>query len=369
MESLRIVYITSKKRWGGVSSWMQRTALGLQDRGHQVWIVAHPRGRFVATASDGLRIISRKAGMDYNPRLIAYLVGLIRRHGIQLVVTNIEKEVIAGGLAARLCGIANIRRVGREDDFNTRFKVKWHHRLLVDACIVPCNRIRDNACKRAPWLDPDQFSTIYNGKNKVVISQEQIRAQRSQWGVAADEMVLGITSQLSPKKGVDGLIGVFARLATSHGRLRLVITGEGTQGRRLQQLAARLGVGDKVVFAGFSPHPMQAAAAYDIAVCNSLFDGFPNTVVEYFAAGRPVVTTDAGGIDEMVVHEHNGWIVPQGDDEALYQGLRRLIDDRPLRERLARGAAATIDNGFSEDHMLAQLEDLYLHWAATSKVH
>ena len=69
--------------------------------------------------------------MDYNPAAILFLMRLIRTRDIQLIVTNIEREVITGGIAARLTNIPNIRRVGREDDFNEKLKVKWHHRLLV----------------------------------------------------------------------------------------------------------------------------------------------------------------------------------------------------------------------------------------------
>ena len=56
--------------------------------------------------------------------MIYFIIRFIRKNQIDVMVTNIEKEVIVGGIAARICGIPNIRRVGREDDFNEKLKVK-----------------------------------------------------------------------------------------------------------------------------------------------------------------------------------------------------------------------------------------------------
>jgi len=353
---MNILYVSSKKRWGGVSSWMWRTALALEQRGHAVYILAHPDGRFIANTRGQKRILPFKLGMDYNPLAIRHLVKRIGQHRVQLVVTNIEKEVIAGGIAARLCGIPNIRRVGREDDFNNKLKVRWHHRRLVDRCVVPCNRVRDNAIKRAPWLDKSQFTTIYNGKNPVSFSKEAIEAQRKEWGVSKNHLIIGVTSQLSRQKNVDRLVRVFIRLRESYDHIVLVITGEGKEQDALHRMVREAQLEQWVVFSGFTNNPLRAAAAYDIAVSSSGFEGFPNTVVEYFAAGRPVVTTDAGGVSEMVRDRENGVLVPVEDDARLYQGIAMLLEDEDLRSKLADNAMKTIVDGFSETHMMDRLE-------------
>lgn len=356
---LNLLYISSKKKWGGVSSWMEKTALGLSQRGHQIWIVAHPKGRFMRSAHRDLKLLPHKLGMDYNPFSILYILYQIKTKKIDMVVTNIEKEVAIGGLAARLARIPNIRRVGREDDFNQRWKVKWHHRLFVDHCIVPCNLIRDNAVKRAPWLDPGKFVTIYNGRNSRTFTTEQIINQRKKWGINSETCVIGSTSQLSSTKGIDGLIRVFARITEQYPKTRLVITGEGKLKNDLVKLAKKLNLQNRVIFAGFSSDPLQTAAAYDIAVCNSIFEGFPNSVVEYFSTGRPVITTNAGGVAEMARHEDNAILIPCNDDEKLFSNLIRLIQSPHLRSQLGGNAVRTIEYGFSEKIMLDRLENFY----------
>jgi len=356
---MRILYLSSKKNWGGVTNWMNRTALGLERKGHQVWIMAHPRGRFVKSASRKLRIVPRKLGMDYNPYMVLLIWRFVFQNRIDLMVTNIEKEVIVGGLASRLSRIPNIRRVGREDDFNEKWRVKWHHRLLVDRCITPCNLIRDNALKRASWLDGSKFTTIYNGRNVKEFSDRQVVQQKKAWGLAEKAFVIGATSQLSKVKNVDLLIRAFARLAQEAPHCHLVITGEGPERSYLERLAMNLGVANRVTFPGYSSDALMAAAAYDIAVSASRFEGFPNTVVEYFATGRPVVSSDVGGVSEMVKHLYNGVLFPNNDERNLYESLLRLVRNSGLRAALSRNAIHTIKENFSEDVMLDRLEDVF----------
>jgi glycosyltransferase involved in cell wall biosynthesis len=356
---MNLLYISSKKRWGGVSSWMQRTAVGLEDLGNRVWVLAHPNGRFAQRSTDGIRLIPKKLGMDYNPAMVYYLARFIHRRHIDLVVTNIEKEVVIGGLAARLCRIPNIRRVGREDDFNQRLKVRVHHHWLVDACIVPCNYIRDRAVEIAPWLDPGNFTTIYNGRNPVSIDAAWRREERSKWGLDDGQLVIGVTSQLSPQKRVDVLLDAFGRIALKHTGVVLVIAGEGKEHSALERRAAALGIAERVRFIGFSRSPEQTAAAYDIAVSPSSFEGFPNTVVEYFAAGCAVVTTSAGGVCEMATDGINALVTPVNDVDAMAKAIATLIEQPETRITLGRNAAATIRERFSEDRMIERLNRFY----------
>ena len=287
------------------------------------------------------------------------MVNFIKKNNINIIVSNIEKEVIAGGIAARICGIPNIRRVGREDDFNNRLKVKWRHRLLVDHCIVPCDLVKINALKRAKWLNPYQFTTIYNGINIRKFSEKEILEQRKKWGLSETDFIIGTTSQLTNVKGIDKLIYEFYKFLVKHPDCYLVITGEGPERHNLKNLTELLNISEKVVFSGFSTEPLKAATAYNIAVSNSQFEGFPNTIVEYFAAGKPVVSTDVGGVSEMVKDGQNGLLISCGNQKQLFEKISLLIENSNLRKHLSQNAINTIKNGFSEDIMVGKLEELF----------
>lgn len=354
---MNILYVSSKKGWGGVVSWMHRTALGLEARGHRVWIVSHPDSRFTVSAPRGIRIIPKRLGMDYNPFMILYLVRLIKRNLIDLVVTNIQKEITIGGSAARLAGIPSIRRIGNENDINPRFR--WRQKHLVDHTIAPSVSVLDEAKKKVTWLDPARYTVIYNGRNPAAYSTEEIARQRRRWGLSEKDFIIGSTTQLAEVKGLDRLIGVFKTLIDSQVDAHLVITGEGPALPGLEAQAAGLGVSERVVFAGFSDEPLRVAAAYDVAILNSSLEGFPNTLVEYLAAGAAVVSTDVGGVGEIITDGENGLLVEAGDDRQLLDAISRLQRDRDLRSRLVREGLKTIESGFSEDVMVDGLERFF----------
>ncbi len=338
-------------------SWMHRTALGLEARGHRVWIVSHPGSRFTASAPAGVRIIPLKIGMDYNPFMILHLVRFIRRNRIDLVVTNIQKEITVGGSAAKLTGIPSIRRIGSGNDINPRFR--WRQQHLVDHTIAPSKSVMEEARKRVGRLDPSRYTVIYNGRNPASYSREEIARQRRLWGLSERDFIIGCTTRLAEVKGLDRLIGVFKAMIDSQVDAYLVLTGEGPERPGLEAAASRFGIRERVVFAGFSDEPARVAAAYDVGILNSSQEGFPNSLVEYLAAGTPVVSTDVGGVGEILTHDRNGLLVEAGDDRQLLQAVLRLARDRDLRLRLAGAGLKTIEEGFSEDIMVDSLERFF----------
>jgi glycosyltransferase involved in cell wall biosynthesis len=354
---MNVLFISSKKGWGGVVTSMYRCALGLERRGHRVWILSHPDSLFNRSDPQGVTIIPRKLGMDFNPLMIGYLAAFMRRSRMDAILTNIKKEVVIGGIAARLCGIPNVRRIGSPDDLND--SVRWYQTRLVDHSIVPSDMTLKQAMDKVGWLDPDNFTTVHTGRNPVDFTPDELAEQRRRWGLSGSDLVIGCTAQLAAVKGLDGLIRVFARVVAEHPDSALVLTGEGPERESLEGLARELGISGRVIFPGFSRDPGLASASYDIAVLNSHSEGFPNTIVEYFAAGRAVVCTSVGGIPEIVEDGKNGLMIDPGDDRALGEKIMLLAEQPELRKRLGEGALETLKAGFTEDRMIEDYERVF----------
>jgi len=122
---------------------------------------------------------------------------------------------------------------------------------------------------------------------------------------------------------------------------RLIIAGDGSERLKLRRLAAQLGV-EQVEFVG-AIAPEQMPALYDQAdllLNASEVDNLPLSLIEAFACGLAVVTTDAGGIPDLVTHGRNGLIAARGDHEALARGSLALLEDDSLAERLIAAAHA-----------------------------
>jgi glycosyltransferase involved in cell wall biosynthesis len=128
------------------------------------------------------------------------------------------------------------------------------------------------------------------------------------------------------------------RVTTAMPDVGFIIAGEGLLLEPMRRLASELGLAGNVFFTGRCESVPALLSVSDVCVLSSVSEGFPNVIIEYMAAGRPVVTTDVGGAGEAVTHGETGYLVRPGDDEAMASHLIALLqDDRRRQELGARG--------------------------------
>src|SRR5207253_5172567 len=135
--------------------------------------------------------------------------------------------------------------------------------------------------------------------------------------------------------------------------LSFALVGEGELRGELEALARELGVAPSVEFLGNRDDIPELLGGFDVFAFPSLYEGLCPAVIEAQAAGVPVVATPVGGIRETVLHEETGLIVPVDDAPALADGILRLLEDRPLAERLAGEARRRALERFSVERMVA----------------
>jgi glycosyltransferase involved in cell wall biosynthesis len=176
-------------------------------------------------------------------------------------------------------------------------------------------------------------------------------AARAELGLPAGAPVAVCVAQLRREKAHDVLLEAFAR-AGSDGA-RLVLVGDGVARTALAAQAGRLGIADRVVFAGEVADVRAWLEAADVFVLASVaVETFSNAALEAAACGLPVVTTDIGGARELVEEGHTGYVVAPHDADALAAALGRLLDD-PLRGRaMGEAGRRRVLEGFSFARML-----------------
>jgi glycosyltransferase involved in cell wall biosynthesis len=152
--------------------------------------------------------------------------------------------------------------------------------------------------------------------------------------------------RLVPWKGVDGIIRAVSGLPDT----RLVVAGDGPLRSELSDLAARLGVAERVLFLG-NVSRSQVRALLErthVFVLNSSYEGLPHVVLEAMEAGAPVVATDVGGTPEVIATGQTGLLIPYGDPRALGEAIGALLHDPAFASKLAREAKRVVDASFSE---------------------
>ena len=137
------------------------------------------------------------------------------------------------------------------------------------------------------------------------------------------------------------------------------LAGEGELETSLRALSSELGIADSVFFTGRCARVGELLAVSDVCVLSSTAEGFSNAILEYMAAGRPVVATDVGGAREAIVEGETGHLVPAGDDARMAARIADLLRDPERARAMGERGRQRVAQQFSCAAQLARVEALY----------
>jgi colanic acid/amylovoran biosynthesis glycosyltransferase len=174
--------------------------------------------------------------------------------------------------------------------------------------------------------------------------------------------------RLIEKKGLRVSLRAFAKFAARHPASTFTIAGEGPLRTELGQLAADLGVADKVFFPGFISQSQLRELFYQSHIFlhpsevgeDGNQEGIPNSMLEAMASGLPVFATEHGGIPEAIENGRSGVLVKERDEEALAIALLERTANPEGLSTIARHGADVVRKRFEQSGQTRQLEDYYL---------
>jgi len=269
-----------------------------------------------------------------------------------------------GITGAALAGVpARITSKGETEGFRTpmqkraeRAAFRLAHRVIANCKVVQNQLIREG-------VSLSRIVQHYNGldlkrlKPRSGLAREEAREM---FGLPRERRLVTIVANLhNPVKDHPMFLRAAARVRAKVPDAAFVIAGEGGLMPSLRELALQLGIGPDVFFIGRCDRVAELLFASDVGVLSSKAEGFANAILEYMAAGLPVVATDVGGIREAIEDGDTGYIVPAGDDEAMAERIIQLLRD-PERARLMGERGKTIvARKFSSEYHLRNTLELY----------
>ena len=175
--------------------------------------------------------------------------------------------------------------------------------------------------------------------------EAEVAALRARWGVPPGALLVGFIGWFRPWHGLERLLEAAATPAWREAGLHLVLAGEGPARPDLERAVAGGGLGDRVVLCGTVPRGEVEAAlqAFDIAVQPAVTAyACPMKILEYMAAGLPLVAPGSPNVRELLTHGETGWLCPGATPTPtvadLAEGVLAFARDPGLRERLGRAA-------------------------------
>lgn len=310
--------------------------------------------------SQGVRVTHLGRGA-FDPRLLSDVVGLVRARGARILHAHGYAASDFGRVAARLTGARLVLHEHFADPAMPRYQ-GWADRALArltDRAIAVSGSTRDFLV-RERFVPEARVRVIWNGAplaEFAPVARERALALRRELGLPDDELVIGAIGRLNEQKGHRHLLDAAAQVFAKH-KARLLIVGDGDLMPALSEQARRLGIAERVVFAGHRSDVPPLLGAIDVFCIASLYEGTPLTLFEAMAAGKPVVSTSVDGCREVIEDGRTGLLVPPRDPAALAAALLRVLDDSELRLRLGENALAA-SRRYDVDACVRQIQDVY----------
>ena len=292
-------------------------------------------------AEQGVPVLHLGRGR-FDPRILSDLVALGRRTRARILHVHGYAAADFGRLAARWLGAGLVLHEHFADPRMPRYQ-GWADRALrglTHRAIAVSGSTRDFLV-RERHVPASRVRVIWNGApldEFAPVPREQALAVRRQLGLLDEQLVIGSVGRLSAQKGHVHLLDALPAVFASEPRARLLLVGDGDEEPRLREQAARLGLGERVVFAGHRADVPAVLGAIDLLAISSLYEGTPLALFEAMAAGKAIVSTSVDGCREVLEEGRTALLVPPGDAPALAAVLGRALGDEGLRARLSAGA-------------------------------
>lgn len=347
---MKILFVLHSHQAGGAERHVLQLMQGLRSQGVQC-IYAGPKDSWLADqlAADGFRCEHIAYRGLYDLASHISLIRLIRREKADLIHAHMNRGAFYAGWAGRLTRTpwvvtAHSMDVAKRYESSSRIiavSQAVHHSLLDSHYAASLIR------------------TVHNGVPDYAAVPSQTTSQvRKDLGLDGFN-VITMVARFDKIKGQDIALQALATLKNRSWILLLVGSLEPAWAGKMQQLAADLGIADRVRFYGHSDDVASLYACSDILIAPSRREALSLTLLEAVAFSLPIVASRVDGIVEAVADGESAFLIPVEDASALAENLCKLLDDASLRARMGRAGRLHYETHFSQSKMVQSMLSVY----------
>jgi L-malate glycosyltransferase len=289
------------------------------------------------------------------------IIRYIKANNIQLVHCHLPWAGFVGRLVKKVSGIPVI--------YTEHNKQERYHGLTYRL-----NRLTFNGQDLAIAVSEDvahsihtkinpaiQVQIITNGVNTDYFKRDPETGDRwrRQYGIDERAIVVGIVAVFRFQKRLKEWLEVFAAVANRNPQVHGVMVGDGPLRHEVEAHIKKLGIENRVTLPGLQTDIRPWYSTMDIFMMSSVFEGMPVALLEAMSMECAVVSTNAGGVKEVIHHEADGLMVPVEKWRALEEHLENLCNNEFLRKRLGAEARRKVEQAFSLAKMVEALEAVY----------
>ena len=296
-------------------------------------------------------------------RQIIGLTSYIRRERFDVVHAH---DVYANLMAVPAAWLARTPRIlsSRRDLGNWSWHTPRNRAILRATQRLSDVIIANSQAVKAYLINSDGFgadkiAVVRNAVDVAKFADVSLAPASLPDGDCVDFQFAVVANMHGPTKGHVFLIAAAEQVCRQHPGVRFVLVGDGELRASLQDSVRSLGLQTNFLFVGGRTDVANILRAVDAGILPSLSEGLPNSVLEYMAAGKPIVATNVGGIPELIDDGTTGLLVAPGDSKGLAAAIESILHHRDLAVQFGAAARQKAIAEFSFDKLLSTLDRLY----------
>lgn len=334
----RVLQAMAGARHGGAEAFFERLAVALHRAGQeQKIVIRRDAERAARLAHAGLAPIELAFGGAFD---------FSTRPGLARIIAGFQPQIVLTWMnrATHLCPRGDFVHVARLGGY---YDLRYYRH---------CDHLIGNTRALASWLVGQGWpaARVHYLPN-FADATKAAPLPRASLATPVDAPLALALGRLHPNKGFDVLLDAVARVDG----LYLWLAGEGALEGDLKRRAAALGIANRVRFLGWRDDTASLLAVCDMLVSSARVEPLGNTIIEAWAAGKPVVATACSGPAELLRNESTGLLVAVDDAPALGAAMRRVAEDKALAAALAAAGHAAFETEFSETRVVAAYRDFF----------
>lgn len=369
---MKIVYMIDNLNLGGTSLALERLAVGLFKRGHEVHVVSMEGRSVIADRLEtlGIPVITMDTGAYYlrkNLPIYFSMATYLSKHRFDVAHTFLLKANLIGPSIAAMADIPVILTtrvsLGYDHKPNHFQMLHFTERNWTDGIVVNGEAVGEvtSLQEKVPM---EKIHLLPNGFDVESFKVPKNQALFLKLSLPENAPIIGMVANIRPIKGYEILVSAFHELIQTMSNAHLLIVGNvgfdgGGSFRKLQDQIKNLGLQEKITFFHGCQDVPEALSLLDVALLCSHSEGSSFSLLEYMAAGIPTVATQVGGNGEVIVHGENGLLVPPKDPHALAKAILELLNDKEKANKMAQEAKKLVKKEFGLSLMLDRHEHLY----------
>ncbi|MFC2114653.1 glycosyltransferase family 4 protein [Bacteroidota bacterium] len=357
----RILHIASQDTWRGGEQQVSYLVDELRHYHCLQWVLCSEGNAMeIYCQQNGIPNYSYKKGFSRHLRNRKLLNDICERHAIDVIHVHDSVSHTLAYMSA-LYGNQSAIIVSRRVDFNVcnnRFSKRKYNNNSIVKYICVSEKIRDILGQCV--TDHSKLEVVHSG---VDLSRFEGKTQtgilRKDFQISESELLIGNVAALADHKDYYTFVNTAEVLTRQGINARFLIIGEGPLEDELKKYISSKNLSNKILFTGFRNDIPDILPELDVFLFTSKTEGLGTSILDAMACGVPVVSTNAGGIPEIVTHNENGLLADVGDSEQLSAAIIRLTRDTEFKKQIVINARHQLLNKFTKEEMARKTYLIY----------